>query len=529
MLGCLKSSRGLSCRAPTQGVVMGNVSSDLSEASAALQFRPLGIDTAYEHIVFMHVDCHVCRAEGFSAQTRIEVHANGKSLIATLNIINDGLLAVDQISLSLGAQHSLGLVEGDRVTVSHVPVLHSTSLLRAKIYGQRLDRRAMQSIIEDTVSGRLSELHLSAFVTACAGGRLDVEETIALTQAMVSVGEKLSWPYDTVVDKHCVGGLPGNRTTPIVVAIATACGLIMPKTSSRAITSPAGTADTMEVLAPVNLDIDAMRRVVEQTGGCLVWGGAMALSPADDLLIRVERPLDLDSDGHLVASVLSKKIAAGSTRVIIDLPVGPTAKVRGIEAAERLSARMIAVGRALGLEVRTVITDGQQPIGRGIGPALEARDLLQVLRNDTDAPVDLRERALLLAGHVLEMGGKAQDGLALARQVLADGRAWLQFQRICEAQGGLRKVPTAPLAHLVTAARTGFVSAIDNRVLARIAKLAGAPQSPTAGVDLHVHLDDFVQAGQPLFSIHADAPGELRYARAFQETQPDVVRLEEQP
>lgn len=497
--------------------------------AALLKFRPLGIDTAYEHIVFMHVDCHVCRSEGFAAQTRVVVHAAEKSLIATLYVVNDGLLDAGQISLSANAQHYLGLQEGDAVGVSHVPVLRSASLIRSKVYGMKLDRSAMQSIVDDTVTGRLSELHLSAFVVACAGDRLDIDETVALTEAMVSAGETLSWPYDVVVDKHCVGGLPGNRTTPIVVAIATACGLVMPKTSSRAITSPAGTADTMEVLTPVNLDLPAMRRVVETTGGCLVWGGAMSLSPADDVLIRVERPLDLDSDGQLVASVLSKKMAAGSTRVLIDLPVGPTAKVRGMDAAQRLCARLLAVGQAIGLEVRTVVTDGQQPIGRGIGPALEARDVLQVLRNDPRAPSDLRDRALQLAGHILEMGGKAVDGMALAKQVLSDGRAWRQFQKICEAQGGLREVPSAPLTHVIVAGRSGFVAGIDNRVLARIAKLAGAPASPSAGIDLHVHLDDFVQAGQPVFSIHAEAPGELRYACAFQETQPDVIRLEERP
>lgn len=494
-----------------------------------LKFRPLGIDTAYEHIVFMHVNCHICRAEGFAAQTRVVVHAAGKSLIATLNVVNDGLLDAGQISLSANAQHYLGLQEGDTVAVSHVPVLRSASLIRSKVYGLKLDRSAMQCIVEDTVTGRLSELHLSAFVAACAGDRLDMDETVALTEAMVSAGETLSWPFEVVVDKHCVGGLPGNRTTPIVVAIATACGLIMPKTSSRAITSPAGTADTMETLTNVNLDLAAMRRIVEKTGGCLVWGGAMQLSPADDVLIRVERPLDLDSDGQLVASVLSKKIAAGSNRVLIDLPVGPTAKVRGIEAADRLAARLVAVGTALGIDVRTVITDGQQPIGRGIGPALEARDVLQVLQNDTRAPRDLVERALLLAGRVLEMAGKTEDGVTLARQVLTEGRAWQQFQNICEAQGGLREPPTAPLTHVVTAAHTGFVAMIDNRVLARIAKLAGAPQSPAAGVDLHVRLDEWVQRGQPVFTIHAEAPGELRYARAFQETQPDVIRLEERP
>ncbi|MCC2636445.1 MAG: putative thymidine phosphorylase [Moraxellaceae bacterium] len=498
----------------------------MTTAPATLRFKPLGIDTAYEHIVFMHAGCHVCRAEGFFAQTRIVVHAGDKSLIATLYVINDGLLSQDEISLSMGAQHFLGIAEGDPVSVSHVPYLRSASLIRAKIYGERLDRSAMQAIIDDTVTGRLSELHLSAFVTACAGDNLDLDEIVALTEAMVAAGERLSWPHEIVVDKHCVGGLPGNRTTPIVVAIVTACGLIMPKTSSRAITSPAGTADTMEVLAPVNLDLGAMRRVVEDTGGCLVWGGAMQLSPADDVLIRVERPLDLDSDGQLVASILSKKIAAGSNRVLIDLPVGPTAKIRSIEAAKRVSSRLEEVGRRVGIDVRTLITDGMQPVGRGIGPALEARDVLQVLRNEPGAPADLRERSLLLAGKVLEMGGKA-DGAALAAETLASGDAWRQFLRICEAQGGLREVPVAPLLHTVVAAATGRVANIDNRVLARIAKLAGAPQSVAAGVDLHVDLDDWVERGQPLFSIHAQAPGELRYARAFQAEHPNVILVEE--
>jgi thymidine phosphorylase len=502
----------------------------MTRAPDTLRFKPLGIDTAYDHVVFMHARCHVCRAEGFEAQTRIVVHAHGKSLIATLNIINDGLLDADGISLSLGAQHTLGLEDGDPVSVSHVPFLHSASLVRGKIFGQRLGRADMQAIIDDAVAGRLSELHLASFVTACAGEHLDIDEIVALTEAMVTAGERLTWPHAVVVDKHCVGGLPGNRTTPIVVAIGTACGLVMPKTSSRAITSPAGTADTMEVLAPVNLDLPGMRRVVEQTGGCLVWGGAMLLSPADDVLIRVERPLDLDSDGQLVASILSKKIAAGSNRVLIDLPVGPTAKMRSIEAANRVSGRLVAVGRALGIEVTPMVTDGLQPIGRGIGPALEARDVVQVLTNEKIAPADLRNRALLLAARLLELGGKAApgQGAQLAAATLDSGRAWTQFQRICAAQGGLREIPVAPLVHIVRATRAGRVSGIDNRVLARIAKLAGAPTSPVAGLDLHVHLDTWVERDQPLFSIHAAAPGELRYARTYQTEHTDVIVIEEE-
>src|SRR5690606_37058248 len=211
---------------------------------------------------------------------------------------------------------------------------------------------------------------LSAFVTACAGGRLDLEETVGLTRAMVDAGDRLAWPAAPIVDKHSVGGLPGNRTTMIVVPVLAALGFTMPKTSSRAITSPSGTADAMETVAPVALDLPAIRRVVEREGGCIAWGGAVRLSPADDVIIRVERPLDLDSEGQLVASVLSKKIAAGSTDVVIDMPVGPTAKVRSASAAAALEARLLAVGRALGLRLVVDRGNGSQPIGRGVGPAL---------------------------------------------------------------------------------------------------------------------------------------------------------------
>ena len=201
----------------------------------------------------------------------------------------------------------------------------------------------------DVVDGKYSDIHLASFVTACATRPLDHREILALTKAMVEAGDRLSWKSDVVVDKHSVGGLPGNRTTPIIVPIVAALGLTMPKTSSRAITSPAGTADTMETMAPVELDIADIHRVVEQEGGCIAWGGAVRLSPADDVIIRIERALDIDTEGQMIASVLSKKIAAGSTHLVLDVPVGPTAKVRTPEAANALSAGLIAVAEAFGI------------------------------------------------------------------------------------------------------------------------------------------------------------------------------------
>lgn len=501
------------------------------EALHPLRLRRLGIDTYLEPVVYMRSDCHVCRAEGFEARSRVKIALGGRSIVATLNVVHRDLIAIDEAALSEFAWKALGARDGDAVSVTHADPVASESRLRAKVYGERLSEADLHAIISDVARGNYSDLHLAAFVTAGAGDGLDDSETLALTRAMIDVGERLRWNYPVVADKHCVGGLPGNRTTPIVVAIVAACGLPIPKTSSRAITSPAGTADTMETLAPVDLDIAAMRRVVEREGGCVVWGGAVRLSPADDMLIQVERPLDFDSDGQLVASVLSKKAAAGATHVVIDMPVGPTAKVRSLKAAQSLSTRLQAVAAGLGLKLGIELTDGSQPVGRGIGPALEARDLLAVLQCQSGAPQDLRERALSLASAVLELGGAIAmgQGALAARTALDDGRAWKKFQAICKAQGGMREPPRSKQTHVVTAGKSGVVTGFDNRRLGRLAKLAGAPRAPAAGLDLHVRAGDRVRGDQPLFTLHAETPGELAYALDYLAMQDGIIVIEPSP
>lgn len=499
------------------------------ESSLAHPLRALrlGLETQREPIVLMHADCPVARSEGLTARAQVEIEAAGRTSLATLYQVRSGMLRSDQVGLSEVVWRRLDVTDGAEVHVRHPQPLQSMSLVRSKVYGHRLDDAKLLNIMRDIAAERMSDVELSAFITAFSSQPADVDEMAGLTRAMIAVGDRLSWPGDTVVDKHSVGGLPGNRTTPIVVAIVAAAGLTMPKTSSRAITSPAGTADAMETMAPVHLDIPQMREVVEREGGCIVWGGSVRLSPADDILIRVERALDIDSPAQLVASVLSKKIAAGSTHVILDMPVGPTAKIRSAREAEELGGHLTAVAARFDLVARPSISDGSQPVGVGIGPALEARDVLKVLRGDMDAPQDLRRRAVQLAGALLEIGGIAggSQGDAAAGAILADGRALAKFMAICEAQGGFREPAAAPLTHVIAATRAGHVAAVDNRVLARVAKLAGAPQAKTAGLEIHVKVGDRVQKEQPLLTLHAESPGEMDYALEFAHANPDLVKV----
>ena len=504
-------------------------SAHAAAATVPLRLKWLGIDTYKQAVIYMHRDCRICRSEGFAAQARLRVQLHDREIVATLNVIDSALLTAEEASLSTSAWRALGAAAGDAIAVSHAAELDSLSGVRAKLYGETMSHERLNAIIGDIVAGRYADIHIAAFVAACAAGHMSREEVLSLTRAMVDAGSKLKWQSSPIADKHCIGGLPGNRTSLIIVPIIAAAGLTMPKTSSRAITSPAGTADTMEVLAPVTLGLAMMRRVVELEGACIVWGGAVALSPADDSLIAVERALELDSPAQLVASVISKKIAAGSTHTIIDIPVGPTAKVRSHIAARKLGDLLEYVGGELGLHVQPIYTDGLQPVGRGIGPALEARDVLAVLRRAPDAPLDLRERALQLAGDLLEFCNAAASGAGYskAQTLLDSGQALAKFLAICDAQGGFREPTRAIHQHIVVAPRAGRIVEVGNRRLARIAKLAGAPQAPSAGIDLHVACWQPIEKGAPLFTLHAESPGELQYALNALMVGPEIFRMEE--
>ena len=487
----------------------------------ALTLRRVGIDTYHENVAYLHRDCRAYRSEGFQALNKVEIHPEGGGplILAVLNVVDDAsITAPDELGLSEQAFAQLGATAGTLVQIAQARPPESLDAVHRKIHGQRLAPSAYRAIAEDIAHNRYSKIEMSAFVVACAQGGLERDEVLSLTEAMIASGERLDWGEPLVVDKHCIGGVPGNRTSLVVVPIVAAHGLLFPKTSSRAITSPAGTADTMECLAKVSLEPRQLREIARLERGFLAWGGTARLAPADDVLIAVERPLSLDSPGQMVASILAKKVAAGSTHLVIDIPVGPSAKIRHERDALQLRKLFEYVGDCLGLHLEVLLTDARQPIGRGIGPVLEARDAMQVLSNDPLAPADLREKSLLLAGQLLELDPTVRGGTghALARDLLASGRALAKMEAIIEAQGANPAPPAlGTLRHEVPAAADGIVTAIDNRQIARIARLAGAPLDPGAGVDLYRRLGEPVRAGEALYAIHAEFPADFHFARAL--------------
>ncbi|WP_237438161.1 thymidine phosphorylase family protein [Alteraurantiacibacter buctensis] len=473
------------------------------------------IDTHPENTAFLLRRGNGYSAEQFQALRKIRVTGTGCEILATLALVDDeAIIGAGEIGLGEQAFRRLGLPEGAEVAIAQARPPASLELVRRKIEGETLGEAEIAAIVADIAGHLYSPMEIAAFLVACAGF-MSTPETLALTKAMVEVGNHLHWDSPLVVDKHCIGGIPGNRTSMIVVPIVAAHGLICPKTSSRAITSPCGTADVMEVLAEVDLGEDKLADVVARESAVLAWGGRVNLSPADDVLISVERPLRLDTFEQMVASIISKKVAAGSTHLVIDIPVGPTAKVRSQDDAVRLRKLFEYVARHMGLVTTIVFSDGSQPVGRGVGPVLEARDVMAVLRNEPDAPADLRDHALMLAGHVLDFDPAIEGGSGYARaaELLASGAALAKMEALISAQGRNPVKPVPGKHHYdVVAPASGRIAAIDCERIARIARSAGAPLDKGAGIDLLHKVGAPVRQGEALFRIHANSQTGLGFA-----------------
>jgi len=490
------------------------------------------VDSLFEHIVFIHEDAVRDGALGFNPLDRVRIVGRGlrddganHEITGILNFCRDGLVSVDEIGLSEDAFRDLGLPEGSLIDATIAPAPPSVDLVRGKLRGKRLDEPSFRAILDDVVRRSYSKIELSMFVLACALRSLDRDEIVGLTRAMIDTGEQLDFGPGPVAGKHCIGGVPGNRTTMIIVPILAAGGVTIPKTSSRAITSSAGTADTMETLADVTLPPDRLYRVVRDAGGCISWGGALALAPADDILITVERPMEVDTEPQMVASILAKQKSAGATHVLIDIPVGRSAKVKSTGEAALLGELFEFVAAAIGLEVDIVVTEATGPIGRGIGPRLEALDVLRVLRREPTAPVDLREKSIGLAGRILELVGAASAGMGrrVATDLLDSGAALERFERIVALQGPRDLPGPARLRAVIDAPRSGTITEIDCWKLARVAKHAGAPVNPSSGVLMHAGVGDRVTVGAPLFEIHAETEAQLGFARRYAEEHPDIT------
>jgi len=475
-----------------------------------LAVRSIGLEAGGKPIVILnHGDAEDL---GVRSLGRVKLKYNGRDLTAIVNTTKK-LVQKGKISLCERVEKQLRTSDGSVIEVEPAGPPRSTEFIRNRVKGRRLSNYEIREIVNDVVDNTLSEVELTSFVIALEKRGLDLDEAAALSSAMVETGDRLSLSKKLVVDKHSIGGVPGDKTTLLVVPIVAAAGLCIPKSSSRAITSAAGTADRAETLMNVELNIDEMREVIEKTNGCIAWGGAIHLAPADDIFIQIEYPLSIDP--LLLPSIMSKKRAVGANHLVIDIPTGRGTKVKTIGDANLLAKDFIELGKRLEIETQCAVTYGEQPIGYAIGPALEAREALEALTTKRGSP-DLVDKATHLAGILLEMCG-FEEGQKKAAEILLSGKAEEKFREIIAEQSGKPNVKPEDVA--VGSYRTnilsngrGYVLWIDNAKLVEIARAAGSPRDKGAGVTLNKKLGDKVGHEDCLFTIYSESAVKLQRA-----------------
>ncbi len=446
---------------------------------------------------------------------RISLRKKNKKIISVIDIAT-GLLEENEIAVSNEIVKELKLKENELVDINPAQHPESINLIYKKLKCQPLNEQELKKIISDVVKNALTEPEIAYFVSAIYKCGMSIKEIKYLIKAIVSTGKRLRL-RGKVADKHSIGGIPGNRTTPVIVSICSSTGLIIPKTSSRAITSEAGTADVIESVARVDFSAEEIKKIVKKTGACMVWGGSLGLAPADDKIIQIERLLNLDPEPQLLASILAKKIAVDSKYVLIDIPYGKSAKVSKIQALH-LKNKFEKLAGEFNIILKCVLTDGSQPIGNGIGPILEMRDILSILKQEPERPLDLEKKSLFLSGLLLEMTGKAGKGggIATARKILQSGRAFKKFKEIIKAQKGhLNNFKLGEFHQEIKAEKSGKIAEIDNKKINFLARVLGCPADKSAGIYIHKHVSDKAKNKEIILTFYAESEEKLKEALKF--------------
>ncbi|MBE6524090.1 MAG: AMP phosphorylase [Thermoplasmata archaeon] len=402
------------------------------------------------------------------------------------------------------------------IIFTHPP--ESVRFIRKKMDGEKLSKDEINDIVRDILENRLSRIEISAWLTALYINGMDIDEIADFTLAIANTGDIIEFNRKPVFDFHSLGGVPGNKITPIVVSIVAAVGITIPKTSSRAISSACGTSDFVETFCDVEIPASRLMSIVEDVGGVFSWGGSMNLAPVDDMVIKIEHPLGINPRAQMLASIMSKKVAIGSTHLLVDIPTGAGTKVPTLEAAKGYARDLMSLGEKIGIHVECAITYADQPIGNAIGPNLEARECISILEG-SNHPASVVEKALECAGIILEMAGMT-NGMAKAKEILESGEAHKKFMEIVVAQGGdpnLKSTDLQPGKYSfdLVSSNSGYVHAIYNKEIVNTAKIAGSPSDKGAGLFLYKKKGQRVEAGEKLLTIYAESEVKLKRAKEY--------------
>jgi len=447
----------------------------------------------------------------------VELHYHdfeiGAEVILTDTIVNEKQVGITE---SLWRRYRISGL--DYITLIHKVGTDSLEYIKKKLTGGTLNQQEMNQIIKDVALTKLSVIEMTYFCASLFSPGLNEDEIYFMTKAIAESGDSLSFKElsDVVVDKHSIGGIPSKGVTPIMVSIIASLGYVIPNTSSRAITAPAGTADMLEVVMPVSLGKEEIEAVVKKNNGCLVWGGGLNLAPADDILIQIEKPIHLETYANFITSIMAKKVASGITHQLIDIPYGVNGKVKE-EDLEEVSKLFENLGRKFKIKVGIYSRNALAPDGMGIGPTLEIRDALWCLERNPKRPTGLENLAIDMSAKLMELTGKIgyRDALFRAREALDSGLAFQKFWDIAFSQGATYIVKGDDLelatnTYEIKAKRDGVISMFRTGEIVKITRALGTPYARKAGILLNRTVGDRVRIGDVIATLYAENSNRLQ-------------------
>ena len=410
--------------------------------------------------------------------------------------------------------------------------LNSVEIIGKKRDGIQLTKDEIRFFIEGYLNGTIPDYQAAAWCMAVFMRGMSYQETTELTMAMAESGDvlDLSETIGFTVDKHSSGGV-GDKTSLVVLPLVAACGIPVAKMSGRGLAFSGGTLDKMESITGLRVDLSQDEFLAQaQKHGIVLAGQTASLAPGDGLLYSLRDVTGTVSSKPLIASsIMSKKIAAGADAIVLDVKVGLGAFMQTLDDAHDLATIMVNIGKQVGRKVTALISDMNQPLGYAVGNALEIKEAIESLQGG--GPEDFNEHCIVVAGHMMRLAGKStakdlSDVRPILEEKLRNGEAWEKFRTMVEAQGGdlsqvddPSKLPTAPIIRDVEAPHTGYLQTINAREIGLTALHLGAGRyrkeddvNHSVGLVVHHKVGERVEAGQPLFTIHAMTDSEADQA-----------------
>ncbi len=414
--------------------------------------------------------------------------------------------------------------------------MHFQEILFKKRDRQELTSEEIRFFVDQYTKGDIPDYQVSALLMAIYLNGLTIDETVRLTDAMLHSGivVDLANVEGIKVDKHSTGGV-GDKTSLIIAPICAALGVPVPMISGRGLGHTGGTLDKLESIPGFNvkLSLERYRQQVKELNCCLI-GQTKEIAPADKKMYALrDVTCTVENKSLISASIMSKKLAEGIDALVLDVKTGSGAFMKSQQQAEELARLMISIGRKMGKEVTALITDMNQPLGSYVGNSLEVIESVNLLKGSSlPEQYDLLELSVLLASHMVVLGGKSEDLESAGQQVqkvIDDGSAFEKLKKIVEKQGGdpsslddYSKLPTATEKYQVKAARKGFVAKLDALLVGKSAVFLGAGRlvldsklDPGVGIVIRKKVGDEVNRGDLMMEVYYNKQDQLKKALPY--------------